>query len=392
MKELTINKNEAGQRLDKFLGKYMDQAPKSFFYKMLRKKNITLNGKKAAGNEMLAQGDIVKLFLADDTIDKFSSAPAFSKVAVSVDHNNSAANGKKGKNGKGQNVGTVSATFADSEASKTSVDSTNSVQESQKPQKSVKSGKAGKTFHSEVGHSLGILYEDEQTLFLNKPVGMLSQKANPQDVSVVEHLIAYLLESGQITTEELRTFHPAVCNRLDRNTSGIIAAGKTLAALQQLSEMFRDRSMKKYYLALVKGTVKENQRISGFLKKDSRTNQVQISKNEVPGASAIETEYRIVKQAKGVTLLEVHLITGKTHQIRAHLASIGHPIIGDYKYGNRTVNEQFKKEYRLSSQLLHAWRLCIPSCEGELSALSGKEIQAPLPKLFLRICKDRGVM
>lgn len=342
MRELTINKNEAGQRLDKFLGKYMDQAPKSFFYKMLRKKNITLNGKKAAGNEMLTQGDVVKLFLADDTIDKFSSAPAFSKVAA-ADHNDLTARGEK-------------------------------------------------PFRSEIGRSLGILYEDEQTLFLNKPVGMLSQKAAPQDVSVVEHLIAYLLESGQITTEELRTFHPAVCNRLDRNTSGIIAAGKTLAALQQLSEMFRDRSMKKYYLALVKGTVKENQRISGFLKKDSRTNQVQILKNEVPGASAIETEYRVMKQANGVTLLEVHLITGKTHQIRAHLASIGHPIIGDYKYGNCTINEQFKKEYHLSSQLLHAWRLCVPSCEGELNALSGKEIQAPLPKLFLKICKDRGVI
>lgn len=342
MRELTINKNEAGQRLDKFLGKYMDQAPKSFFYKMLRKKNITLNGKKAAGNEMLTQGDVVKLFLADDTIDKFSSTPAFSKVAA-ADHNDLTARGEK-------------------------------------------------PFCSEIGRSLGILYEDEQTLFLNKPVGMLSQKAAPQDVSVVEHLIAYLLESGQITTEELRTFHPAVCNRLDRNTSGIIAAGKTLAALQQLSEMFRDRSMKKYYLALVKGTVKENQRISGFLKKDSRTNQVQILKNEVPGASAIETEYRVMKQANGVTLLEVHLITGKTHQIRAHLASIGHPIIGDYKYGNCTINEQFKKEYHLSSQLLHAWRLCVPSCEGELNALSGKEIQAPLPKLFLKICKDRGVI
>lgn len=366
MKELTINKNEAGQRLDKFLGKYMDQAPKSFFYKMLRKKNIILNGKKAAGNEMLVQGDIVKLFLADDTIDKFSSAPALSAL------------------------------------SKTSADS---AQESLKPGKNGKSGgnfrsesektfrsKSGKAFRSEIGHSLGILYEDEHTLFLNKPVGMLSQKAVPQDVSVVEHLTAYLLESGQITAEELRTFHPAVCNRLDRNTSGIIAAGKTLAALQQLSEMFRDRSMKKYYLALVKGTVKENQRIRGFLKKDSRTNQVQILKNEVPGASAIETEYRIVKQSGGVTLLEVHLITGKTHQIRAHLASIGHPVIGDYKYGNRTVNELFKKEYRLSSQLLHAWRLCIPTCEGELNALSGKEIQAPLPELFQKICKDRGVM
>ena len=103
------------------------------------------------------------------------------------------------------------------------------------------------------GKELSIIYEDESTIFLNKPAGMLSQKAKPDDISMVEHLIAYLLNSGQISKEELRTFHPSVCNRLDRNTSGLIAAGKTLQALQQLSEMFRDRSLKKYYLCLVRG-------------------------------------------------------------------------------------------------------------------------------------------
>ena len=110
-----------------------------------------------------------------------------------------------------------------------------------------------------------------------------------------------------------------------------------------------------------------------------------------PG-SFIETEYRALASERDVTLLEVHLITGKTHQIRAHLASEGHPVIGDYKYGDRTVNDRFREKYGLSSQLLHSFRLCFPKCCGELTELSRKEIQAPVPKLFLRICRDKGVM
>lgn len=323
MKELCIRTNEAGQRLDKFLGKYMDQAPKSFLYKMLRKKNITLNGKKASGNEMLCEGDTVKLFLADETIGKFSRSLRTASVS---------------------------------------------------------------------GIKLDILYEDRHTIFINKPVGMLSQKAKPEDVSLVEHLTAYLLESGQITEQELRTFRPSVCNRLDRNTSGIVAAGKTLAALQELGFMFRERTLKKYYLCLVKGTVTEEKRIRGYLTKDEATNTVSVQNEKRGDASLIETEYRPIRSGGGCTLLEVHLITGKTHQIRAHLASQGHPIAGDPKYGNRAMNEQLRKEYGLKSQLLHSARLCMPGCGGALSALSGKEITAPVPKLFKKICTDKGVM
>lgn len=331
MKEIIIKKNEAGQRFDKFLAKYMNQAPKSFFYKMLRKKNITLNGKKAAGNEILELNDTVRLFLSDETIQKFS--------------------------------GTIQQSPGDPD-----------------------------WILAHAGKELSIIYEDESTIFLNKPAGMLSQKAKPDDISMVEHLIAYLLNSGQISKEELRTFHPSVCNRLDRNTSGLIAAGKTLQALQQLSEMFRDRSLKKYYLCLVRGKVSSDSHISGYLKKDSRTNRVTVSRTPSAAASPIETEYHIIKQTKDVTLLEVHLITGKTHQIRAHLASIGHPIAGDYKYGNRAFNETLKKEYGLSSQLLHAYRLNFPKCGGDLSLLSGKELQAPLPPLFQKICQKKGVI
>ena len=327
MKELCIRANEAGQRLDKFLGKYMDQAPKGFLYKMLRKKNITLNGKKASGSEMLSEGDVVRLFLAEETIGKFSR---IQKAPV----------------------------------------------QSSEGRKSAK---------------LDIIYEDKHTLFINKPVGMLSQKAKPEDVSLVEHLTAYLLSSGQIKEEELRTFRPSVCNRLDRNTSGIVAAGKTLAALQELTEMFRERTLKKYYLCLVKGTVTEKKRISGYLVKNEKTNTVSIQSEKSGGASLIETEYRPLAFGDGFTLLEVHLITGKTHQIRAHLASQGHPIAGDTKYGDRAVNERLKKEYGLKSQLLHSARLCMPECAGALAPLSGKVITAPVPVLFDKICRGIGL-
>lgn len=327
MKEIRIGENESGQRLDKFLLKYMSRAPKSFIYKMLRKKNITLNGKKAQGNEQLRQGDAVKLFLSDDTIGKFSE--------------------------------TRTAGYAETE--------------------------------------LDILYEDKHTILINKPAGMLSQKAAAEDVSLVEHLIAYLLKTGQISEEALATFRPSVCNRLDRNTSGIVAAGKSLAALQQLSAMFRERSLKKYYLCLVHGRVTEARRISGFLSKDERTNRVRVQRagerrSPQKEEARIETEYRPLRSGDGVTLLEVHLITGKTHQIRAHLAAEGHPIIGDYKYGMRSVNDSFKREYGLSTQLLHSCRLCFPECTGALSELSGREITAPVPDLFRRICREKGVM
>ena len=331
MREIVIRENESGQRLDKFLAKYMALAPKSFFYKMMRKKNITLNGKKAQGKEQLKQGDVVKLFLSDETVEKF------------------------------------------------------------RPKQTVYARK-----------KLDILYEDRHTLFVNKPAGMLSQKAKPSDQSLVEYLTAYLLESGQLTEEELRTFHPSVCNRLDRNTSGIVAAGKTLAALQTLSAMFRERSVRKYYLCLVYGVVSGEKKIRAFLTKDGRTNRVTIERKKgTPNSGAdisdgkesfIETEYRALRTDGEVTLLEVHLITGKTHQIRAHLAAEGYPIIGDYKYGNRDVNDIFRRKYGLTSQLLHSYRLCFPECEGELAELSGKEIKAPVPELFRKICADRGVM
>lgn len=321
MREINVTENEAGQRLDKLLAKYLKEAPKSFFYKMLRKKNITLNGKKASGSERLKEGDLVRFYLSEETIGKFS--------------------GKE---------------------------------------PAVRSGSREK---------LDILYEDKNVLFLNKPVGMLSQKAAETDVSAVEHLIRYLLDSRQLTVENLKTFRPSVCNRLDRNTSGILAAGKSLAGLQEMSRFFKERTVEKYYLCVAYGRMEEEESIQGYLCKEEGKNHVRIYQTERPGSVWIKTGYRPLAAGADATLLEVHLITGKTHQIRAHLAAGGHPIIGDYKYGIRKINEIYQRQYGLKSQLLHAYRLRMPETDGPLGDLSGREFKASPPEVFQRICEEK---
>lgn len=315
MKSITVNNNEAGQRLDKLLGKYLNLAGKGFLYKMMRKKNITLNGKKCDGSEKLAEGDEIRLFLSDETIEKFSE---------------------------------------------------------------IRVQKVRKT-------RLDIIYEDKDMLLINKPAGMLSQKAKDTDESLVEYLIDYLMDSGQLSKEQLRSFRPSVCNRLDRNTSGLVAAGKSLAGLQTLSSLFKDRSLHKYYLCAVMGRIEKAKTIDGYLWKNEKTNQVTISKTETPESSRILTRYEPLAFENGCTLLKVTLITGRTHQIRAHLSSIGHPIVGDYKYGNEKVNADMKKHFAIRSQMLHSWQMEFPDMKEPFSYLSQKTFTAPIPDTFQRV-------
>lgn len=316
MQILTISEYEAGQRLDKYLGRYLALAPKSFIYKMLRKKNIVLNEKKAMGNEKLQQKDQIKLYLARETIDKFSKA-------IMDDY------------------------------SKNEIQS----EEDKSP--------------------VRVIYEDGDIIILNKPAGILSQKAKADDVSMNEYLIRYLIKSEQMNAERLKTFHPAVCNRLDRNTSGILLAGKTIQGLQELSAGLKERSVKKEYLCLVAGQVKEAH-IKGHLQKLEKCNKVIISDQASKEGVPIETAYRPLCYNERVTLLLVHLITGKTHQIRSHLASMGHPVIGDWKYGQRGINQAFRREYGLEHQLLHAYRITL----GE-----ARTFEAKVPELFAAILK-----
>ncbi len=355
MKQIIIKENEAGQRLDKFLSKYLNQAPKSFLYKMLRKKNIVLNGKKADGSEKLSFKDEVKLFLADETIEKFSRT---SLDIMSDDH---------------QPV--------------------NKEKLSTLPR-------------------LEVVFENEHICLINKPWGILSQKADKNDISINEIFLKYLLDSKELTQEDMRTFKPSVCNRLDRNTTGLIIGGKSLYGLQTMSELLKNRSMDKYYLCIVAGKMSGERQIEGYLAKDEATNQVKIFDslplNNTHGNSGvfseaanchtaakrdevsyIKTAYKALSTNGQYSLLEVLLVTGRTHQIRAHLASIGCPIVGDSKYGSTRVNRKLRDKYKLKTQLLHSWRLEMPEnkelLKGDLSRLAGKVFVAPIPEQFRMI-------
>ena len=314
MQEVKIGKNEAGQRLDKFLFKFFKEAGSGFIFKQLRKKNIVLNDKKATGKEMLELDDSVKIYMKDETIEKFKGDSSFKKTSSNID----------------------------------------------------------------------IVYEDDNVIIVNKPAGILSQKADDNDISINEMIISYLLEKDSLTETDLETFKPGICNRLDRNTSGLVVAGKTLKGLQVMSEVIKERAVDKYYLTVVDGILDEGMELNGYLLKDEKTNKVSISETD-NGGDRIETSFEPIDFGEGVTILEVKLITGKTHQIRAHLASIGHPIIGDRKYGNEKTNKKYPK---IKNQLLHAWILKFNDLPDGFEELSGKRIMADYPNDFNKFMDD----
>lgn len=339
MRILQVTAQEAGQRLDKYLGKYMKLAPKSFFYKMMRKKNIVLNGKKAAGMEKLLAGDEIRLFLSDETVDKFREHP---KQA-------------------GQKVWEL--------------------------KQGASKGNTDKSLRN-----LKIIYEDSNILVVNKPIGMLSQKAGREDISLTEYITEYLMTERE---QQETVFRPGICNRLDRNTTGLVVAGKTVESLQYLNRLFRERDLQKYYLCIVKGKIAKKADIDGYLKKDAKHNRVMVTKEPVEGAARIITAYEPLQSVlwKGgeYTLLKVHLVTGKSHQIRAHLKSIGHPLAGDTKYGEKSMYHLFQKEFGVRYQLLHAWKLCLGNPVYLPEEYHNRIWTASLPEHFRRVLDGMGM-
>ena len=319
MKEIKIGPNENEKRLDSFLKSYLPNAGGSFIYKMLRKKNITLNDKRAEGKEKLKTGDSIKIFFSDETFYKFRGT--------------------------------------------------------EKKVKAISSFKALDKFGD-----LEIVFENSDVLFVNKPAEILSQKANSTDLSLNDWLVEYLLKKGDITPESLETYKPSICNRLDRNTSGLVICAKSLKGARCMNQMLKERTLDKYYITIVIGKIDHPSELKGYLYKDENKNKVFIKQQDPHDDrySFIETYYKPLgyNAEKNMTLLEVKLVTGKPHQIRAHLSSCGTPIIGDVKYCGPKID-------KLNYQLLHSYRLEFPDNMPEgFDDIAGRKFIATLPDIF----------
>ena len=317
MKKIQITENDANQRIDKYIKKLLVNAPTNFIYKMFRKKDIKVNGKKVNEKYILKNNDVVEMFLYEDKFKEFTATKDIYNVK--------------------------------------------------------------KTFK--------VLYEDNHVLIVYKPAGLLVHEDKNESVNTLTNqVLSYLASKNELDLSRENTFMPGPVHRLDRNTSGIVIFGKTLAALQVLNEMIKQRHcIEKSYLTICKGKVNQKRNLKGYIVKLDDQAQVKLVSKDYPGALTMETIVKPVKYNNDYSKVEVTLITGRMHQIRVHLSSIDHPIIGDRKYGDFELNKFVKKEFGLNHQLLHAYKIRFVKSFGILAYLQDKEIVCPVPKLFEKI-------
>ena len=316
MREIKIAKNDAGQRLDKFLTKALD-LPVGLLYKSIRTKKIKVNRKRAENNTVLNEGDVIQCFLAEEFFGKLDES---GDVSLSLD---------------------------------------------------------------KIQPKLDIVYEDENIMLLNKRPGVSVHEDEDSKVNtLIAHVQAYLYQKGEYNPKDEQSFAPALCNRIDRNTGGIVIAAKTAEALRVMNEKIKLREIDKFYLAAVHGIPKKKEdTLTGYLLKDEKLNKVRVYGTNPPrGAKNIITKYKVVATRGSDALIEVELLTGRTHQIRAHMAHIGHPLVGDGKYG---VNKGDRANgYKF--QALYSYKLRF-SFKGEgtvLEYLNGKEFSIPKKDIY----------
>lgn len=304
MKELTIKPNDAGQRLDRFVGKAVPLLPESLLQKYIRLKRIKLNGKGAGRDSRLAAGDAVQLYINDEFFEKPREENSYLKVG---------------------------------------------------------------------SPRVTVVYEDENILLADKKPGVLCHSAGAWDYNtLIANIQAYLAQKGEWRPREENSFAPALCNRIDRNTGGIVIAAKNAEALRILNEKIRDREIEKYYLCAVLGRPRpEKGRLENYIFKDAAKNQVFIKPGPEPGARTAITEYRVLDSRDGLSLVECRLLTGRTHQIRAQMAFRGWPLLGDGKYGREKANREFDEK---KGQALYSYKLRFdfPTDAGILNYLRGR--------------------
>lgn len=309
MKELIINKNDAGQRLDKYLSKAVPLLPPSLMHKYLRLKRVKLNGKRCEGSVKLAEGDILSLYINDEFFAPSSGRRAYLTAKPDID----------------------------------------------------------------------IIYEDENILLADKKPGVVVHEDESHSANTLIDMIqAYLYQKGEWDPEKENSFVPSLCNRIDRNTGGIVIAAKTAEALRVLNEKIKNREIDKYYLCLVHGVPSPAEgTLKGFIRRDKKEKRVYVYDKPHPDALTAITDYRVMARSKDkdMALVECLLHTGRTHQIRAQMAHFGHPLVGDTKYGLNKNNKNLPFKY----QALYSYKLVFSftTPSGELEYLKGRVFEVP---------------